>query len=132
MMKNLAYGVMVLGVVAPLLSGCAATNVCVPATYGYSVAPAASTVSVGSQQQFVASLKVVTPSSGPCVMSAAVLGPYQDHWTSSDPVNAPIDTTPGAATNGVLSCKGATTGPVTVTATYPLGGSTASATVSCQ
>jgi hypothetical protein len=109
-----------LAVCSLFLSGCAGmgTNSCVGTT-SFSVSPTTATVdhlaaSPADQQQFIANTTTTYPKG--CAIPAFVVSPYQTIWTSSDPVNAPIDSTFGQATDGVATCKGATTVPVTLTA----------------
>jgi len=105
-----------------LLSGCAAvgTDACAGTTT-YTVTPTTATLDhmaapPANQQQFTATSVTTYPKGCSIAIPAYVLAPFQTTWSSSDTVNAPIDSTFGQATNGVATCKGATTMPVTLTA----------------
>jgi hypothetical protein len=115
------------------LSGCAAmgTDACVGTT-AYSVTPTTVTLDhmaapPANQQQFIASSVTTYPKG--CAIPAVIVSPYQTTWMSSDTVNAPIDSTFGQTTDGVATCKGATTVPVTLTA---LSDGDATATLICK
>jgi hypothetical protein len=121
-----------------LLSGCAAVDPCA-STMTYTVIPASATVDhmaapPGNQQQFVATVATTFPTGCPAAIPAVVAIPaYATAWSSSDPVNAPIDNVVGPTTNGVATCKGATTVPVTITASSgPASAPTATATLVCK
>jgi hypothetical protein len=57
--------------------------------------------------------------SGHCAVTALV-GPVNLNWTSSDPADITMDSSPGTA-NGTATCVNATNGSVTVTGTPPAG-----------
>jgi len=64
----------------------------------------------GNQAQFTFPL---TQLPAGCAQAQFVVSPY---WVSSDPISAPIGNAPGA-TDGVATCVGATTVPVTISTT---------------
>src|SRR2546423_10359065 len=68
----------------------------------------------GNQVQFFATGTVPNG----CTSTACV-NCYRQTWTVSDPVNVSISN--NANDNGTATCKGATNGPITVTATAPAG-----------
>jgi len=118
-----------------LVSGCAAVgkDACAGTTT-YTVTPTSVTLDhtappPGNQQQFIATSVTTYPKGCSIAIPEYILSPYVTTWSSSDTVNAPIDSTAGPTTNGVATCKGATTGPVTLTA---LSVGDAKATLVCK
>ncbi|HZL29231.1 MAG TPA: hypothetical protein VFC39_22085 [Acidobacteriaceae bacterium] len=118
-----------------LLSGCAAVGPrdCTGTT-AYTVTPTMATLDhmaapPANQQQFIANAVTTYPMGCAVPASAIVPAPFYTTWTSSDPVNAPIDSTFGPTTDGVATCKGATTVPVTLTA---LSAGNMTATLVCK
>jgi hypothetical protein len=69
----------------------------------------------GNQEQFIAALFPTATGSGCAVPQ--VVEKVAANWTVSDPVHVTISSA-NNATNGVATCIGATSGPVTVTASY--------------
>lgn len=117
------------------VSGCAAVgkDACAGTT-AYTVTPTSVTLDhmaapPANQQQFVATSVTTYPKGCSIAIPAIIASPYLTTWFSSDTVNAPIDSTVGPTTNGVVTCKGATTAPVTLTA---LTVGDATATVICK
>jgi hypothetical protein len=122
-----------LAICSLFLSGCAAvgTDACVGTTV-YSVTPTTATLDhmaapPANQQQFIANAVTTYPKG--CAIPAVIPAPFFTTWMSSDPVNAPIDSTFGPTTDGVVTCKGATTGAATLTA---LSAGDVTATVVCK
>ena len=56
-------------------------------------------------------------------------------WTNPDPKDISIDSSSDVSTNGLVTCTGATSGPVTLTASFTLGTDapvTQAVTLTCQ
>ena len=102
------------------------------------VSPAVATVDSfakppGDQQQFTAaSGYTLSSKSGSCA-TPALLQLVHPVWSSSAPLHISISSADDA-TNGLATCNGATSGPVTLTATSGSGKSaiTATATLTCH
>ena len=93
--------------------------------------PVHGTVAPGDQQKFTA-YSAPTLVSGACAVPALVAS-VNATWTTSDPMNTQVDSSPGT-TNGLATCLGSTTVPATLTATVTSGVTTrtATATLTCQ
>ena len=100
---------------------------------GVSINPTAATPTHGqtapANQQKFSVFSSQTVVSGSCPVST-VIASIDAVWTTSDPVNTQIDSTPGIGTNGLATCVGATTVPAILTATVGSGSSTKTATAS--
>ncbi len=104
-----------------LLTGCAAVAPNCTGTSTYTANPSSATLDhmaapPANQQQFFAEAVTTYPEGCHVPVPAVIPAPFYTTWTSSDPVNAPIDSTFGPTTDGVATCKGPTTVPVTLTA----------------
>ncbi len=74
--------------------------------------------------------------SGNCTLPTDLRKQVQATWTSTDPADIMIDSGPGFS-NGTATCVNASSGPVTLTATYvdadfPTQTQTATTTMTCQ
>jgi hypothetical protein len=64
---------------------------------------------------------LVSPTASPgCAVPAWVM-PAAPAWTNPDPKDISIDGSSDVSTNGFATCTGATSGPVTLTASYTQG-----------
>jgi hypothetical protein len=85
----------------------------------------------GNQATFLASSGAEVVSGTGCAIPLVVADVSQSAtWTASDMVNVQLSPTPANAIPGeVATCVGATSAPVTVTASYTQQGTTKTATV---
>ena len=122
------------------LQGCGAgvNGGCTPTAFSFAAGPADLSASPpshaakapGNQQKFNAYAGAL---SGPGCATPQVMGPVQATWTTSQPAVVQISSAKDA-TNGLVTCVGATNGAATLTASYTQDGITETATtsVSCQ
>ncbi|MEO6922396.1 MAG: hypothetical protein ABI142_01095 [Bryocella sp.] len=101
-----------------VLCGCGSSNSVCTYDLTYTASPATATKShlsaaPDNQQQFTAQV-IATPPTG-CTAKGYTARAYAV-WTSTDPTNISISNA-ADATNGLATCTGATSGPVTLTAT---------------
>jgi hypothetical protein len=72
---------------------------------------------------------VVTPTASPgCALPAFAID-AAPAWTNPDPRDITIDSSSNPATNGLATCTGATSGPVTLTAEFTFNNNTLTKTV---
>jgi hypothetical protein len=78
---------------------------------------------------------IVSPTASPgCAVPAWVMT-AAPAWTNPDPKDISIDSSSDASMNGLATCMGATSGPVTLTASFTLGTNapvTQAVTLTCQ